>query len=345
MLRPLGPVYGAVVAARQRAAGGGRLRAKSLAGVVLSVGSLSAGGAGKTPFVLALVAALERREYAVRILSRGYGRRSREVAVVDPAGDADRFGDEPLLLARRSGVPVVVGAKRYAAGRVAESLEAAERTGPPQTVVHVLDDGFQHRALARDLDIVLLTAKEAADELLPAGDLREPLGEGIRRADVIVLRENEAPPLVVLIDAICGDGPSPGNERSPLVVWIRRELVLPERRPARPMLFCGIARPAELRAMLAEAGVAVVGEMVFRDHHRYRERDAARLVKTARACGADGFVTTEKDAVKLNSAMRAMLAQVGEVMVPELRVSFLEEHAAMERMIALVPRMNRRRVR
>ena len=339
LLRPLGPVYGAVLAARQRAAESGRLRRQSLAGVVLSVGSVSAGGAGKTPFVLALVAALERREYAVRILSRGYGRRSRAVAVVDAAGDADRFGDEPLLLARRSGVPVVVGAKRYAAGLVAESLAP-----PGQTVVHVLDDGFQHWALTRDLDMVLLTAKDAADELLPAGNLREPLREGIRRADVIVLRESEAPPLAVLIDAICGDGPSPGDEPTPLVVWIRRELVLPERRPARPLLFSGIARPAELRSMLAEAGVETAGTVVFRDHHRYRERDAARLVERARACDADGFVTTEKDAVKLNAEMRAMLAQVGELMVAELRVSFVEEHAAMQRIIALVPRLNRRRV-
>lgn len=333
MLRPLGPVYGAVVAARRRAVESGRHKPESLAGVVLSVGSLSAGGAGKTPFVLALAAALARREYAVRILSRGYGRRSREVALVDPAGDADRYGDEPLLLARRSGVPVVVGASRYAAGQMAESL-AVEKM-----VVHVLDDGFQHRALARELDIVLLTAKDAADELLPAGDLREPLEQGLRRADVIVLREKEAPPLEMLIDAICKD------ERSPLVVWIRRELVLPARgrRPARPMLFSGIARPEELRTMLAEAGVAIAGVVVFRDHHSYRERDAARLVKKARQSGADGFVTTEKDAVKLSDAMRARLAEVGEVMVPELRVSFVDEHAAMQGIIALVPRLNRRR--
>ncbi len=165
----------------------------------------------------------------------------------------------------------------------------------------MLDDGFQHRALLRDLDIVLLTAKDAADELLPAGDLRERLEDGIRRADVIVLREQEAPPLRVLVDAVCAD------RESPLMVWIRRELVLPAERPARPLLFSGVARPAELRAMLVEAGVVCAEEVVFRDHHRYRMRDVARLVERARACGADGFVTTEKDAVKLNDAMRARL--------------------------------------
>jgi len=332
-------VYGAVVAARRRAIESGRYRPRSLAGVVLSVGSVSAGGAGKTPFALALTAALERRGYAVRILSRGYGRRSRAVEVVDPGGDAERYGDEPLLLARRSGVPVVVGAERYAAGVVAESLPREDALGAPQTLVHVLDDGFQHRGLVRDLDIVLLTAKDAADELLPAGNLREPVREGVRRADVLVLRETEAPPLAVLIDAICED------REAPLVVWIKRELVLPKQRPARPLLFCGVARPAELRAMLTEAGVATAGEVIFRDHHAYRERDVARLVERARQCGANGFVTTEKDAVKLDAAMHLMLAQVGLVMVPELRVSFLDEHVAMQRMIALVPRLNRRRVR
>ena len=99
-----------------------------------------------------------------------------------------------------------------------------------------------------------------------------------------------------------------------------------------------------MRALLAEAGVACAGEVVFRDHHRYCGLDMARLVERARACGADGFVTTEKDAVKLSDAMRATLGQGGEVMAPELRVRFVDEHAAMQQIIARVPRLNRRRV-
>ena len=116
---------------------------------VVSVGNLSVGGAGKTPFVIALGEVLKARGIGFDVLSRGYGRQTRGVLVVDQDGSATDFGDEPLLIARWLDVPVVVGESRYEAGQVAETMFA------PQ--LHILDDGFQHRSLARDFDIVLLT--------------------------------------------------------------------------------------------------------------------------------------------------------------------------------------------
>ncbi len=121
---------------------------------------------------------LKGRGIRFDVLSRGYGRTSKGVRSVDPAGLPQNFGDEPLLVARKLQVPVIVGEKRYEAGSFAES-----KFGPQ---LHLLDDGFQHRALVRDFDIVLLTPQDAADKLLPAGRLREPM-HSLRRADAVVL--------------------------------------------------------------------------------------------------------------------------------------------------------------
>ena len=143
------------------------LKSRRLSGPVVSIGNLSTGGAGKTPFVILLGEMLKARGVSFDVLSRGYGRATTGVRVVDPGGSARDFGDEPLLIARRLEVPVVVGEDRYAAGRAAEEKFHGQ--------LHVLDDGFQHRALARDFDIVLVTPEDARDRLLPAGRLREPV--------------------------------------------------------------------------------------------------------------------------------------------------------------------------
>ena len=145
---------------------------------VISVGNLSAGGTGKTPFVILLGELLKARGIKFDVLSRGYGRSSKGVRLVDPSGLPTEFGDEPLLIARKLQMPVIVGEDRWQAGRFAES-----KFGPQ---LHLLDDGFQHRALARDFDIVLVTPQDAADRLLPDGRLREPL-HSLVRADAIVL--------------------------------------------------------------------------------------------------------------------------------------------------------------
>ena len=143
----------------------GYLPQKRLQGPVVSVGNISAGGSGKTPFVMLLGELLKARGLKFDVLSRGHGRESQGVWLVDPGGLPQQFGDEPLLIARKLQVPVIVGEDRYDAGKFAESRFGVQ--------LHLLDDGFQHRSLARDFDIVLVTAQDASDRLLPAGRLRE----------------------------------------------------------------------------------------------------------------------------------------------------------------------------
>ncbi len=278
----------------------GRRQVKKLRGRVISVGSLSAGGAGKTPVVMALGELLGRRGVGVDVLSRGYGRGSDVVEEVDAAGTAAQFGDEPMVMAR-AGLRVFVGGDRFAAGTLAE--EGGVR-------VHVLDDGFQHRRLWRDVDVVLVTLADVQDWLLPAGNLREPLS-ALGRADVVVVREEEEAALA---------GVTAGRE-----VWVvRRELVVED--VGGMVAFCGIARPAGFFAMVP----GVVGKVAFGDHHRYVGADFERLVRVAKAVGARGFVTTEKDAVKISEEFIGVLAEVGPVVVAGLRVSFLDEGRVWE---------------
>ncbi len=335
MLLPLAPVYAAALAVKQRMFAWGWLRQRRLDGPVISVGSVSAGGAGKTPVVLMLATMLRQRGYAVRILTRGYRRTSKRAARVEPFDDPRWHGDEPVLLAQRSGVPVYVGADRHEAGVVAEQEEPGGKM-----LVHVLDDGFQHRQLARDVDIVLLTREDVEDELLPAGNLREPL-PALGRADVVVLREEEAVALRPVVAEICGAG------RRPAVWMIRRRLSLGEggevALPTMPLAFCGIARPLGFFKMLAGQGYEATAAVSFPDHHMYGEADVARLLRETRRCGANGFVTTEKDAVKLTPMLRDRLETVGPVVVARLQVELLEERDAMLELVGMVGRLDRRR--
>ncbi len=281
---------------------------RHLAQPVISVGSLSAGGAGKTPVVLMLADLLARHGLAVDVLSRGYGRGSGVVEAVDPTGTARRFGDEPLLITQ-AGMPVFVGADRFAVGQLAETVT------PP--CIHLLDDGFQHRRLARTLDIVLLTSADAQDWLLPAGNLREPL-HALRRAHVVIVREEEASTLRTLI-----------SSKTNAEVWlVRRALSLPANSPAKPIAFCGIARPASFFTMLRASGCTPSGEVIFPDHHPYTDDDVASLLAAAHHVGAEGFVTSAKDAVKLSPEQKSTLEKAGPLIVANLHVSLVEEDTA-----------------
>ena len=177
-MNPLSALYGAIVKARNDLYDRGALKIRRLQGPVVSIGNLTVGGSGKTPFLITLGELLKERGVAFDVLSRGYGRATKGVALVDPEGSPRDFGDEPLLIARKLRVPVIVGEDRYAAGQFAE-----QKFG---TQLHLLDDGFQHRRLARDFDIVLIAPTDAEDLLLPTGRLREPLSS-LARADAVVL--------------------------------------------------------------------------------------------------------------------------------------------------------------
>jgi tetraacyldisaccharide 4'-kinase len=232
------------------------------------------GGSGKTPFVIALGELLKQRGIAFDVLSRGYRRNSIEIAVVDPNGSPAQFGDEPLLIARKLQVPVIVGADRYRAGLLAEKQFSSR--------LHLLDDGFQHRRLHRDFDIVLLPAEDLDGVLLPLGRLREPIA-ALRRADAVVRP-----------DAL---------ERSVQAkrVWRARRRIELSETGGKLIAFCGIARPQQFFHALKALGQEISGTTTFSDHHRYDQRDIDRLLDLKNKTAADGFVTTEKDAVNLGA--------------------------------------------
>ena len=281
-VNPLSALYGAVVGGRNALYERRVLRSRSLLGPVISVGNLSAGGTGKTPFVILLGGLLKARGIKFDVLSRGYGRASRGVLLVDPGGLPRDFGDEPLLIARKLQAPVIVGEDRYEAGRFAE-----QRFGPQ---MHLLDDGFQHRGLARNFDIVLVTPEEARDRLLPAGRLREPL-RSLQRADAVVLTAGAA------AESFPVSGP---------IIWRVRRGIVPQGVPLRPVVFCGIARPQNFLLQLRAAGIDPIAEAFFRDHHNYGEKDVRDLLELRQRSEAGGFVTTEKDAVNLGGYLDAL---------------------------------------
>jgi len=320
--RVLVPMYASAVAMKDALRGAGLLRTRTLRWPVISVGSLSAGGAGKTPVVIALAKLLHESGSAVDVLSRGYGREARSIERVRPDlnDSALRFGDEPVLIADRANVPVWVGADRFEAGECAEAEAENARRG-----VHLLDDGFQHRKLGRTIDIVLVTAEDLDDSLLPAGNLREGVS-ALQRADVVVVREDEFEAVGKRVWALVRQGAQ---------MWtVRRTLRFPAPlfvfgAGLRPVAFCAIARPEGFADMLQAAGCGVVETVAFGDHHRYVLADMERVISVAKGLSGSGFVTTEKDAVKLTLAMRERLEAVGPLMVVALEAEFADEQAVM----------------
>jgi tetraacyldisaccharide 4'-kinase len=363
------PIYAAGLVTRDGLRRMGWLRVRRLEWPVISVGSLSAGGAGKTPVVIALAELLQGLGWDVDVLSRGYGRMGCGVERVDldAADAARRFGDEPVMIARRAEVAVWVGAERFAAGVAAEGaasdrLQLAEEgpglkpldsmciiqgaeapcslrkvklgdlsavsdvvpssgefQGMPDVGrrVHLLDDGFQHWGLARAVDVVLVTEEDFEEALLPAGNRRERLA-ALGRADVVVLREEERGSAEAQVR---------GLMRAGAAVWsVRRELRFVEGcAGGRPLAFCAIARPEGFWAMLKDAGCRLAEIVAFGDHHAYAMVDIVRMVAMAKECGATGFITTEKDAVKLTDAMMERLREVGPVCVAGLTARFVDE--------------------
>ncbi|HEY7096355.1 MAG TPA: tetraacyldisaccharide 4'-kinase [Terriglobales bacterium] len=304
----LATTFGLGVRTRNALYDRGILPSRRLAGPVISVGNLSVGGSGKTPFVLMLGEILKSRNITFDILSRGYGRQTRGIALVDSNGDARTFGDEPLLMARRLGVTVIVGEDRYQAGQFAEA-----RFGPR---LHLLDDGFQHRALARDFDIVLVTPEDLRDSLLPVGRLREPLAS-LDRADAIVLASGATADSLATKDKL---------------IWRARRGISPKNVPERPVVFCGIARPKNFLLQLRIAGIEPVAEALYRDHHSYSERDITDLLQLKQKSEAGGFVTTEKDAMNLGDS----LARLQPVAVVPVKMELIDSANAVDTMLRII---------
>jgi tetraacyldisaccharide 4'-kinase len=295
LLLPLVPAYRLGLWLREKRLGTEAEPVRRLRFPAVSIGNLSTGGAGKTPLTIALAKALTEHDVHLDVLSRGYGRKSNMAARVLADGAAEEFGDEPLLIARKAGVPVYVAAERYQAGLLAENSLAAiaDLSEQPKPAIHLLDDGFQHRQLARDADIVLLDRRDWNDSLLPAGNLREPR-EALHRADVIAIPADDAE-LANELKAWGWQGP----------VWrLQRRMEVPKI-DGPVAAFCGIARPDQFFDGLAAGGLHVVAHKAFPDHHPYTAKDVAQLVEFARKASAVAFVTTEKDQVRLGKLASA----------------------------------------
>ena len=317
-LAPLLPLYAAGLALKNAAYNHGCLRSRMLTEPVISVGNLSTGGAGKTPFVIYLAQRLQERGINVDVLSRGYGRaKPAAVERVDPEGSATRYGDEPLLIARSVAAPVYVGARRFDAGLLAEAEARDEER------VHVLDDGFQHRQLARAVDIVLLHANDFSDRLLPMGNLREPLSS-LKRAQITVLRRDHFEH-AAQVENLTGRVP-----------WIVVRSLRVDSLGLRPLAFCGLARPQEFFRDLRALGINPAAEIAFPDHHRYTAADIKRLLDEARAHNADSLITTEKDEVKLPPTMTRSLEQSGKLAVARLTLSLEDEARRIDELMALL---------
>ena len=265
---------------------------------VVSVGALSVGGSGKTPVTARVAGLLVSLGERPAVLSRGYARAHRVAGVV-VVRDADRVraglaesGDEPLMLALAlRGAAVLVAADRHQAGRLAETELGA--------TVHLLDDGFQHLSLHRDVDLLLVAEQDLADpRTLPGGRLREPL-DAARRADALIVETPDAARAQALAERLAVGQAFRFTRvlRPARHAETQREVAVP---PAAPVLaVAGIAQPPRFFAALRERGYAVTATLAFRDHHRYAARDIARIARLAAAREVEYVVTTEKDHVRL----------------------------------------------
>ncbi|MBI4560836.1 MAG: tetraacyldisaccharide 4'-kinase [Candidatus Rokubacteria bacterium] len=295
--------YRGLLTLRQALYARGLLKSRRLPCPVISVGNLTLGGTGKTPAAELAVRTVLEAGVVPGIVSRGYGRRTRGTLVV-----ADRYGvkadpvaagDEPFLLARRlPGVPVVVGENRYAAGRACLELFGVGAL--------VLDDAFQHRTLAKDLEIVLVSgaAPWGNGRIFPRGPLREPVSALTRAHIVLVTWPQEEASVRAIADTVKAQNPM-GRvvtaRYEPVECWEVSGGTCPGPgglRDLRLFAFAGIARPANFARTLADLGVSVAGLAEFPDHHWFTASELEALASEARARGAQALITTEKDAVR-----------------------------------------------
>lgn len=290
-------IYGAVAKHRRQWYARHPARQRRLAHPVISVGNLSIGGSGKTPVVEYIARMLLDAGERPAILSRGYARRvqAEGVTVVsngrEVIADLDHAGDEPLMLARAlPGVAVVVAADRYLAGRYAEEQLGA--------TVHVLDDGFQHMALWRDINLLLVDQADLADQVLPAGRLREPLSAARAADAVLTTAADDA------VQAYVRDRLGVGTlfrvvRRLQSVRMVSSGKAIEPGMVGPVFAVAGIARPQRLFEDLAAGGWRLGGTMSFRDHYRFTQGDVTRIARATRDAQTHIVVTTAKDVVRL----------------------------------------------
>ncbi|MGQ0810413.1 MAG: tetraacyldisaccharide 4'-kinase [Nitrospiraceae bacterium] len=328
--------YGLVTSMRAAWYRRGWLPVRKLPCRVVSVGNLTVGGTGKTPVVILLTEWLLARGQRVGVLSRGYRRTSRErrLLVSDGrrllAGPAET-GDEPHLIARRCPKAVVaVGADRYQLGRWMLDRFPID--------CMILDDGFQHLALHRDVNLLLVDAtdEKGMQHLLPAGRLREPLTAAARATAILVTRTHtthDADNALARMRQICGHIPehmlvsfNVEHFMNVATSEIKRTDYFLNRRV---VAFSGIANPASFRTVLEKAGLIILDEVMFGDHHVYRAADMKEVRRRANLVGAELLVTTEKDVAKI----APLLEPQDRCWAVGLRTDVVEGREQLERLV------------
>ncbi len=327
MLGSLSRLFGVVVDRRNRRFDEGRRAIVRVDRPVISVGNLTVGGTGKTPVVQMISRMLQDLRLRPAVVLRGYRRSSRGLLVVHDGhrvlASAREAGDEALLHARVLDVPVVV-----AESKVDAAVHAA---GFLPCDVIIVDDGFQHRALHRDVDVVLVDRATLDDpRLLPAGRLREPLAN-LYRADVVLLtggdvQEHEVRPYLAP-DAVVG--------RIQVVAHV------PELAGRSVVTMCGIANPERFERTVRGCGADVVASITFKDHHAYVRSDIERVLRTAQHHQV-AVVTTEKDRVKLDQALELFTQANVELIVLSIEARLVDGAEAVETLIiSRIPREDR----
>jgi tetraacyldisaccharide 4'-kinase len=299
-LWPFSLLYGTVARLRALCYRTGIRRAKRLNGIVISVGNLTVGGTGKTPMVIFIAQRLASEGQRVAVLTRGY--RGKPLASPAPAGESQppaSSSDEVAVMQAHLGdeIPIGVGADRFAEGR------KLEKDG---INYFVLDDGFQHLQLARDVDVLLIDAMNPFDGgfLLPAGRLREPVS-AMRRANVVVITRSERAPAVESMVRRHTSAPVyyAQTELKGAFRLEPRALVpdVSDHFPKHPFAFCGIGNPGAFFSDLRRWGIELVGQLDFPDHHPYSRMDILRLEQLAKDAGAESLVCTLKDFANFGS--------------------------------------------
>ena len=363
LLRPLVPLYRLALKVRETWFNAGLAPVRRLTYPVISIGNLSTGGSGKTPLTIALAKALIARGLRPDVLSRGYGREAVEPAHVLPDGTTEEFGDEPVLVARETGIGVYVAPERFDAGVLAEadaekdrppvapkpggpiagpdeskgaptssaspthpapaadpSAEEGEEDVPAEPAfypIHLLDDGFQHRQLFRNADILLIDHHDWHDILLPAGNLREPR-EAAHRATVIAIPAEE-PEFEEELRKWGWQGP----------IWrLHRRMEIPF--VDGPVLaFCGIARPEQFFQALKAEGLHMVAQLSFPDHYNYPNAVLEHSLADARKAGAKALITTEKDLARMGK-LASIFPDSMPLLTAKLSIEIEDVEAALD---------------
>lgn len=333
LMAPFSLLYGLIISQRNKRFDLGFVKPARLPCRVISVGNLSVGGTGKTPMVIHLARTLRDRGYLPVVLSRGYGGTSKNPVNVVSKGtqlllNQHEAGDEPVLIAKSAtGIPVVTGPRRTLTGDWAIKNLNAD--------VLILDDGFQHRHLFRDIDIVLLNAASpfGNGNLLPGGPLREP-PSALKRTDIIIATgtydDVMAPRPIVLPDGVHAPVFKCYYQPRNLLHGARETVFPPELvKGKRICAFAGIGNPLAFEKTLTALGADVAVFIPFPDHHRYAQQDIGLIDEQARQCRAEMIVTTEKDKVKLER----FDVFLDNIYALRIEMEFLSEREDFERLL------------